>query len=493
MFLFNFIINCLLIFKGKAMFEETNTFEVGSYNHKPFYHRVIYNPGQTKIVYGAEEIGKIKRFKKARVEGNIGEDAEATTNSVIKFLLKKPQLTSVIFRNNHLFFLPRSIGNLYNLMNLEVSNNLLEEVPETICDLINLTKLDFSGNNLQNLPESIGDLINLREMYLCQNKLSSLPNSIGDLKKLRILNLDRNKLRTLPVTIGNLKNLKVLYVYNNQIELLPNSIGNLKKLMVLYLGRNRLIMLPTSIGKLKNLTDLWLSDNQLTVIPKKIGNLKNLKALNLKRNNLESLPETMKKLLNLKELYLDINFSIDQFIGRMWRIRYKNLDLSNKGLQEIPPDIFLLKNLETLNVSCNHMTQITPFVGKLNKLKELIIYCNNLKELPDTLWNLPALEKVEMDSNLVLNVPQNAIIVFDGANNNVINYLFAWKSRFRWSDEDIKRAMGKCVVGWEKSSVEENVESSLVKEQDSSWFKNFRESFLKGVENVISKAKYILS
>lgn len=61
------------------------------------------------------------------------------------------------------------------------------------------------------------------------------------------------------------------------------------------------------------------------------------------------------------------------------------LYFSNNLLEEIPGEVFHLKNLEVLSLRSNNLTEILPSIGELTKLKELNLGSNQLNWLP---WEL---------------------------------------------------------------------------------------------------------
>ena len=61
------------------------------------------------------------------------------------------------------------------------------------------------------------------------------------------------------------------------------------------------------------------------------------------------------------------------------------LYLSNNLLEEVPGEVFHLRNLEVLSLRSNNLTEILPSIGELNGLKELNVGSNQLNWLP---WEL---------------------------------------------------------------------------------------------------------
>ena len=67
------------------------------------------------------------------------------------------------------------------------------------------------------------------------------------------------------------------------------------------------------------------------------------------------------------------------------------LDLVDFGLEQLPPSLFELDGLKTLNLGNNQLASIPDGIGKLSGLVTLYLFNNQLKSLPDALANLKAL------------------------------------------------------------------------------------------------------
>ncbi|MFX1237691.1 MAG: leucine-rich repeat domain-containing protein [Promethearchaeota archaeon] len=89
--------------------------------------------------------------------------------------------------------IPKSIGNLASLQELDLSHNQIRSLPESIGNLASLQELDLSHNQIRSLPESIGNLTSLQKIYLNHNKLTALPESFYNLKNLKQISLYENK------------------------------------------------------------------------------------------------------------------------------------------------------------------------------------------------------------------------------------------------------------------------------------------------------------
>ena len=73
---------------------------------------------------------------------------------------------------------------------------------QEIGNLKNLVCLDISENRLEDLPEEVGGLEYLTDLHLSQNVIEVLPDGIGQLTRLTILKVDQNRLTTLNENIG---------------------------------------------------------------------------------------------------------------------------------------------------------------------------------------------------------------------------------------------------------------------------------------------------
>ncbi|XP_031093391.1 disease resistance protein TAO1-like [Ipomoea triloba] len=209
-----------------------------------------------------------------------------------------------------LFKLPQSIGDLKNLICLDLRNcKNLNGLPSSICNLTSLKHLDLEGcSKMKELPQSIGDLENLVKLKMegCKN-LRALPSSIRNLMSLNHLDLKGcSKMKGLTQSIGDLENLVELKMEGcNNLIGLPNSIRNLMSLKHLDLKDcSKMKELPQSIGDLENLVELDLSNcEDLNALPSSICNLKSLEWFSLACcSKIKELPIDLGKLKWLKYL-----------------------------------------------------------------------------------------------------------------------------------------------------------------------------------------------
>ena len=207
--------------------------------------------------------------------------------------------------------LPDSIGNLKKLQKMNICNNpLMERIPDWIgvankLALESLTELSLWRNeNLKIVPDSIGNLKNLVRLDLGYSSVKKIPAGIGGLQSLSVLTLQHNKdLEELPDTIGDLMNLTTLSIDGSSIKTLPDSMGNLKNLHSFFLKESPIERIPDWIGNLQSLNGLLLSGNRnLKTLPDSIGNLKNLVFLDVSNSPMEKLPDTIVNCTALKSV-----------------------------------------------------------------------------------------------------------------------------------------------------------------------------------------------
>lgn len=81
------------------------------------------------------------------------------------------------------------------------------------------------------------------------------------------------------------------------------------------------------------------------------------------------------------------------------------LDLSNRGIKSLPPEIGGLKNLTKLNLYGNQLTKLPGEISKLTKLNLLDLSSNKLAELPGEITKLTNLQKLYLARNQLTKLP----------------------------------------------------------------------------------------
>ena len=199
--------------------------------------------------------------------------------------------------------IPNVIGNLTNLVHLNLSNNnIYGAIPPQIGALQNLKYLNLSNCDIQNIPLQISDLVSLELLNLSNNNLQSIDSlsfsSIYQLFNLKELNLRGCRVSlSLSAEISNLENLERIKIEGNRFSgQLPSEIWFLENLKELNVGPEYFFM------------GVSISNDFSGYIPENIGNLSELKTIDLRRNNFSgTIPQSIFDLPNLDTLLINNN------------------------------------------------------------------------------------------------------------------------------------------------------------------------------------------
>ncbi|RLW08203.1 hypothetical protein DV515_00003249 [Chloebia gouldiae] len=147
--------------------------------------------------------------------------------------------------HNCIKVIPDAIVNLQMLTYLNLSRNQLSSLPACLCGLP-LKVLIASNNKLGSLPEEIGQLKQLMELDVSCNEITALPQQIGHLKSLKELNVRRNYLEVLPQELVQLPLVKFDFSCN-KVLVIPICFRKMVQLQVLLLENNPLQSPPAQI------------------------------------------------------------------------------------------------------------------------------------------------------------------------------------------------------------------------------------------------------
>nr|XP_048278154.1 leucine-rich repeat and calponin homology domain-containing protein 1 isoform X3 [Myodes glareolus] len=194
---------------------------------------------------------KLKEFPRTAAPGHDLSDtvqADLSKNRLAEVPMELCHFVSLEILNlyhNCIRVIPEAIVNLQMLTYLNLSRNQLSALPACLCGLP-LKVLIASNNKLGSLPEEIGQLKQLMELDVSCNEITALPQQIGQLKSLRELNVRRNYLKVLPPELVDLPLVKFDFSCN-KVLVIPICFREMKQLQVLQLENNPLQSPPAQI------------------------------------------------------------------------------------------------------------------------------------------------------------------------------------------------------------------------------------------------------
>jgi internalin A len=101
-----------------------------------------------------------------------------------------------------------------------------------------------------------------------------------------------------------------------------------------------------------------------------------------------------------------------EIIAQAAREGREALDLSGRGISELPPEIGQLTNLTSLDLgdpwdeeNKNQLTELPDEIGQLANLQMLALSGNQLTTLPESIAQLANLQKLDLWSNELTTLP----------------------------------------------------------------------------------------
>ena len=130
-------------------------------------------------------------------------------------------------------------------------------------------------------------------------------------------------------------------------------------------------------------------------------------SLNLSRKGLKEIPAYVFEQSELKVLRLYGNQidSISPDIARL--VNLEKLYLGRNKLRSLPREIGELKKLKILSVPYNQLDSIPSTIGKLASLQQLWLDQNELRSLPSSIGELKQLETLQLRFNWLDSIPSS--------------------------------------------------------------------------------------
>lgn len=303
-------------------------------------------------------------------------------------------------------------NNLTSLNFTDIENKLYS-IPEELYSLTQLETLNLGQIPIRSFSKKIENLDKLNELYIPNGKFENFPLELLKLKSLRHLVLANKKIKILPLELNDWKNLKYLLITDS--PLLEKIQGIPPNLTYLNISQGAFGELPEIIFSLKKLTKLVIHGWGLEELPKGLFNLTSLIALFAGINKLQSIPKEISKCSKLKELVLYNNNFKEYPENINLLTELKTIDLRSNYINSIPSSITNLVSLESFRLNENNLTEFPLVIQSLKSLKEITFgksylfkergLKNIIKNIPDWITELPHLETLSVDSELIENVP----------------------------------------------------------------------------------------
>jgi Leucine-rich repeat (LRR) protein/Ca2+-binding EF-hand superfamily protein len=141
------------------------------------------------------------------------------------------RLKSLNMHNNSIECIPHTVSTLIHLEIFDLGQNQLKSLSAGIGKATSLLKLDLGGNvNLHSLPRTIGHLGKLKQLNLSSCGISKLPNDLVKCTALQSLWLRHNRLEALPIEL--VEQIPTLYEFDvtgNPLRKLPEKWSGMKR------------------------------------------------------------------------------------------------------------------------------------------------------------------------------------------------------------------------------------------------------------------------
>lgn len=302
---------------------------------------------------------------------------------------------------------PMALKNHKSVEKLVLSDNYLTTLPEFIQSFHDLTYLDLSRNPDIDLDQSLEQIKDLKinNLNLSECNLVYVPFKIGEMKSLRSLDLSNNFIVDLPFYLGKLKNLEILNLSGNQITSLDYGIWKCKNLKhidlsnIKGLNMNNICMNLQTLDHLQSVSLSYLNDT----LPDEFG-LINTRQWSIDNSTLTTLPDNLSNNETIEEISFESceSTEFDKIAPTLSTIaNLQKLRISN-SLTNVPSELKKIQQIESLDLSHNHLTTLPLSENDFPNITELVLYGNNFS---DEEW--VRIQKAFPNCNLVSdNIPK---------------------------------------------------------------------------------------
>lgn len=253
--------------------------------------------------------------------------------------------------------------------NCNLSFGRYQQIPPQLLacsDLSKVKHLTLSHNPITSLPPTISRFYNVVSLGLTFCNLSDIPDEIGTLTRLKSIHAMRNRFTSFPVALTSVTSLTELSLARNDIQSLPHTLSRLSGLIQLSLSVNQLTDLSPLVS-LPRIQDIDLSGNRLESIPP-LTALTSLRRIDLQQNCMREFDFS---LLPLNVEALNLGYISCNIVSIVPHTR------SSNEISQLNPNISLLTNLKSLDLSYNNFTAEDLAPEKFRPLTRLQSLCTS--------------------------------------------------------------------------------------------------------------------
>jgi len=314
--------------------------------------------------------------------------------------------------------IPSEVGNLSNLIYLGLTNVFIENI-DWLSNLSKLKYLHLEGAKLDQTVDWLHTLETLPSLTNLHLRLCTLPHyNQPSFLNSSLLTLDLSQTNYYPLSsfvpewVFGLKKLVSLTLSYNEFEgPIPNGFQNLTLLENLDLSGNSFSSIPDWFyGNFRHLMFLYLRDNKWHgTISDALGNMTSLVELDLSHNQLEGpLPTSLSNLCNLRKIdfsYLKLNQQANEILDILTPcISHGLTTLKVRGSQlsgHLTDQFNGFKSIVTLYLQENKISGELPrSFGKLSSLRFLGLFQNQFSGHPfESLRSLSKLSYLDISHN----------------------------------------------------------------------------------------------
>jgi len=334
------------------------------------------------------------------------QSLDLSKNAISMFPITKfHNLVALNLSENKFTDAPKSIGVLRSLRTLSMAGCRCSHLPSAWQNCKTLQTLLFSRNNVTGISDGFCiEFDSLTELDISFNRdLVQMGNSMSILTCLMILDVSGTAITTFALNYAchtALQNLKLNSMPDLRIEEIHCEFNRMTALQVLSIGGKRMRHnLYDNFALLTNLQEFSIS-GQIPCIPYTIASSQKLRMVStIDCTNMLSPCSTI------------INAgapAIIKYLQIMWNSHFNqgNLDLSSMSIQSSIANFSYMQHLVHANFSDNLLTHCNFLGPLLTNLQSLNLSQNHLSVLTDTVSFLTALRTLLLDSNLLQSLPE---------------------------------------------------------------------------------------